>query len=200
VIAGQGVKSFNCFPATGKTPAINKIITEAGEEFEGPIDFVGIADVVKRTKLYHGAIATIVATDYIEPFGGVNVESQMCGTPVLTTDFGAFVETIEHGKTGFRCHTLEQFVWAAKQCPKLDPNYIRQRALEKYSIERVRHQYDEYFHMLIELWNEGWYATNPDRTELDWLNDRGVVGQTGCDHSLNAIEDEGGSVLGATGN
>ena len=94
---------------------------KAGKQFEGPIDFVGIADVKKQTELYDGAIATFIPTDYIEPFGGVNVESQMCGTPVVTTDFGAFPETVEHGKTGFRCHTLDHFLFAARNVSMLDP-------------------------------------------------------------------------------
>ena len=34
------------------------------------------------------------------------------GTPAITSDFGAFCETVEHGRTGYRCHTLEQFMWA----------------------------------------------------------------------------------------
>jgi glycosyltransferase involved in cell wall biosynthesis len=157
VVAGQGVKTFDMFPATGNTPAISKIVTEAGEEFEGPIEFVGIADVKKRTELYHGAIATFIPTDYIEPFGGVNVESQMCGTPVITTDFGAFPETVEYGKTGFRCHTLDHFLFAARNVSKLDPQYIRQRAIVNYSLDRVRLQYQEYFSMLADLWKAGWY-------------------------------------------
>jgi glycosyltransferase involved in cell wall biosynthesis len=221
VIAGQGVKTFDKFPATGKTPAISKIVTDAGEEFEGPIEFVGIADVKKRTELYHGAIATFVPTDYIEPFGGVNVESQLCGTPVITTDFGAFPETVEHGKTGFRCRTLDHFLYAARNVSKLDPQYIRQRALENYSLDRVRLMYQEYFSMLADLWKSGWYEEHSDRMELDWLSRKerwirplgtlahhdyplGEVGPSGCGicpvgPTGCSIEDESGTLLGATG-
>lgn len=60
----------------------------ANAEHAGP---VGIA---KRAELMAGAIATLVPTLNVEPFGGVAVESMMAGTPAVTTDWGAFTETV----------------------------------------------------------------------------------------------------------
>ena len=37
---------------------------------------------------------------YLEPFCGVNVEAQVCGTPVIAPESGAFVETVEQQKQG----------------------------------------------------------------------------------------------------
>jgi glycosyltransferase involved in cell wall biosynthesis len=151
-IAGQG-----CVKVEG-----NKIYCSDGEVYEGDnLEYVGFATGDKRAKLYQNAIATFIATQYLEPFGAVAVESQMAGTPAITTDFGAFPETVEHGKTGFRCHTLNEFVWAAKEAPKLDPVYIHERAVANYSMEAVRWRYQSYFERLHDLWGDGWYAMHP---------------------------------------
>ena len=107
-IAGQG-----CIKVEG-----NRIHCADGEVYEGDnLEYVGFATGAKRAALYQNAIATFVPTTYIEPFGAVAIESQMAGTPAITTDFGAFPETVEHGKTGFRCHTLDHFLFAARNAP-----------------------------------------------------------------------------------
>lgn len=133
------------------------------------VQFVGYADVEKRRYLMASAKALICPTYYIEPFGGVAVEAMLSGTPVITTDFGAFSETVLHGVTGYRCHTLEQFVWAGRNVGELSPAACREWALTNYSCDRVSRMYQEYFSMLYGLWGEGWPARNDDRTELEWL-------------------------------
>jgi len=159
-IAGQG-----CVKVEG-----NKIYCSDGEVYEGDnLEYVGFATGEKRAKLYQNAIATFVPTTYIEPFGAVAIESQMAGSPAITTDFGAFTETVEHGKTGFRCHTLDQFIWAAQHAGDLDPKYIHEHAVANWSMDRVRWKYQEYFEMLYGLWGDGWYTMNPERKEMDWL-------------------------------
>jgi glycosyltransferase involved in cell wall biosynthesis len=99
-----------------------------------------------------------VPTTYIEPFGNVAVEAQGCGTPVISTDWGAMTETVEHGKTGFRCRMLSEFVEAATKVDQLDYAYIRERAQRLYSLETIAERYDRYFRRLLTLWDRGWYA------------------------------------------
>ena len=160
LIAGQGIKEIK----------ENMIVCTDGQIYRGEhLEYVGFANVSKRAELMGEAKAVFVPTLYLEPFGGVNVEAQMCGTPVITTDWGAFPETVEHGATGYRCRTLEQFCWAAQHCDKFDYQYIRDRALKNWSLERVSKMYEEYFQMLLDLWHLGWYEDRNDRTQLDWL-------------------------------
>ena len=52
---------------------------------------------------YLGSLtASICMSKFLEPFNAVAVESQLCGTPVISSDSGGMVETVEHFKTGLR--------------------------------------------------------------------------------------------------
>jgi glycosyltransferase involved in cell wall biosynthesis len=122
------------------------------------VEYVGLADTEKRAELMGGAKAIFVPTLYVEPFGGVAVESMLTGTPVICTDFGAFTENIKQGVDGFRCHTLAEFVQATHDVEGLDRDLIRQRAIERFSTEAIGPQYAKYFDRLQGLWSDGWYA------------------------------------------
>jgi len=123
----------------------------------------------ERAELLSNAKAVLMPTYYLEPFGGVNVEAQLCGTPVITTDWGTFSETVLHGVTGYRCRTIEEFCWAVKNISTIDPNNCREWAIKNYSMERVGKMYEEYFQRVARMFDLGWYESNKERTELSWL-------------------------------
>lgn len=135
------------------------------------VEHIGTVGAKDRANLYAHALATFTPTNYIGPFEGVAVESQLCGTPVITTDWGVFAETVQHGKTGYRCHTFDDFVWSALNAPYLNPVDCHKWALENYSLNRVQWKYQEYFTKLHDLWGEGWYTLRPWRQELNWLKE-----------------------------
>lgn len=126
---------------------------------DGYGEFVGSVGPEERAKLMGGAIATFAPTLYIEPFGNVVIEAQACGTPTITTDWGAFTETNIHGVTGYRCRTLQDFMEAAEKVKNLDRSYIREQAIAKYSLETIQLKYEKYFERLLTLWDDGWYQT-----------------------------------------
>ena len=121
-------------------------------------EYIGTVDTEQRTELLRGAIATFTPTIYVEPFCNVHVESMAVGTPVITTDWGVFTETVEQGKTGFRCHNMKEFIKAAEDVKSLDPRYIATKAYERFSIDMVRYKYDNYFRRLLDLWEDGFYT------------------------------------------
>lgn len=133
------------------------------------VEYVGYADAKTRSELMKKAKAIFVPTMYCEPFGGVNVEAQFCGTPVICSDWGGFTETVIHGVTGYRCRTLDDFIWAAKNIDKLKPQDCRDWAMKNYTLQRVGKMYEEAFFKLQDLFKAGWPELHPERKELDWL-------------------------------
>ena len=146
---------------------------QATQPFTSPcMTDIGVVSIEERAKWMSKAKATFIPSLYCEPFGSTVMESLLCGTPVITTDMGAFPEIVQHGKVGYRCRTLEQFIWAARNIGNIKPADCRKWAEDNHSLNRVYKMYEEYFTMLYRLNTdpEGWYAQHPERTELDWLN------------------------------
>jgi glycosyltransferase involved in cell wall biosynthesis len=138
--------------------ALGKRLILAGPgQASGYGEFIGSVGPEKRAELMGGAIATFAPTLYIEPFGNVVIEAQACGTPTITTDWGAFTETNINGLTGYRCRTLQEFIDAAENATTLDRQVIRDRAVSLYSVDVIAKKYEDYFTTLLTLWDQGWY-------------------------------------------
>jgi glycosyltransferase involved in cell wall biosynthesis len=124
-------------------------------ELTGDIRYAGEAGVQERAELMAGARAVLAPTLYLEPFGGVAVEAQLSGTAAVTTDWGAFPETVPDE---YRFRTLAEAATATKRALEADPAAIRQRALDRYSLDAVAPMYERWFGQLSSLWGDGWYA------------------------------------------
>jgi glycosyltransferase involved in cell wall biosynthesis/SAM-dependent methyltransferase len=132
------------------------------------VEYLGVAGIEERKELLANAAALLCPTYYVEPFGGVAVEAQLSGTPVITTDWGAFTETVLPNVTGFRCRTMDQFEYAARNIDHIDPADCRRWAMN-YSLSSVAVMYEEYFQMLLNLNREGFYTPHPHRPHMNWL-------------------------------
>ena len=126
----------------------------------------------QRGEFLSSLTALIAPSMYAEPFCGVNVEAQLCGTPVITNDYGAFVETVEQFNTGVFCHTLADYCFAVQMAldGKFDRKYISERAVKLYDMYNVAKKYEYVFKTIMDVSNgkNGWYS--PD-THIEVLKD-----------------------------
>lgn len=124
-------------------------------------DFRGAVSTAERNHLLAHASACLMPTQYIEPFGQVAAEAMLCGTPLITSDFGAFTESVVQGDTGYRCTSLGEYVEAIHLAPDLDRFKIRQRARCLYSEEAAQTSYRAFFRRLEALKGDGWRDLAP---------------------------------------
>ena len=157
VYSGKGIEI-----AVQTTQEIGAKLIVAGQNpdnltFPDHVEFVGYADVETRKRLMSRAKASFLASMYIEPFGGVQIENLLSGTPTITTDWGAFVENNPNGVTGFRCRTFADFVDAANNIDQIYPSACRAFG-EQFSLENIAPRYEKYFQDVLNVHTgNGWY-------------------------------------------
>jgi glycosyltransferase involved in cell wall biosynthesis len=120
------------------------------------VRFVGYADRETRRGLMARASALIIASNYLEPFGGVQVEALLSGTPIITPGFGAFAEVNQQGVTGFQCWTLRDFRDAIRERSWIDPAACRAAGL-RYTLDQVAPEFERWLQDIEGVYTgQGW--------------------------------------------
>jgi glycosyltransferase involved in cell wall biosynthesis len=130
--------------------------------FPPHVEFVGYAGTEKRKKLMKNAKGCFLPSQYVEPFGGVQIENLLSGTPTITSDWGAFAENNINGVTGYRCRTFDDYLKATIKVNNGEIDYKTCREYgEKFSLENVAPMYEKYFQDVMNVYEgDGWYQTD----------------------------------------
>jgi glycosyltransferase involved in cell wall biosynthesis len=114
------------------------------------IVYHGEADYPTKVKLYGGARALLYPIQAREPFGLVLAEAMACGTPVAALDKGAVREVVDDGVTGMVFDDLEQMVNELPRVFALDRRRVRERAVERFGVDRMANEYVGVYQRLVE--------------------------------------------------
>jgi glycosyltransferase involved in cell wall biosynthesis len=113
------------------------------------VEMIGTCDIEQRKQIMSKAKAILGLTYYVEPFGNMIAEAFMSGTPAITTDWGAFVETV-NPKVGFRCRDFRDVVNAMENIDSIKHIDCRNHALENFEDEIIHPQFNNYFKKIVD--------------------------------------------------
>jgi glycosyltransferase involved in cell wall biosynthesis len=103
----------------------------------------------EKVEMLGRARAMIFPIRWPEPFGLVMVEAMACGTPVVTTNWGAAPELVEDGVTGYRRDDYGDLVSAITLVDQLSPHACRARVEAEFSAAAMLRKYDALYERIV---------------------------------------------------
>lgn len=107
------------------------------------VEFLGILDIENRREYMSKSKAVITPAKYFEPFGLTAIEAALSGTPIITTDWGGYTNSVVDGVTGYRCKNLCDFLNAIHSLDKISSINCRTWG-EKYVTEYLISKWETY--------------------------------------------------------
>jgi glycosyltransferase involved in cell wall biosynthesis len=114
------------------------------------IQYVGPVNDSEKSELLRQAKGMLFPIQWEEPFGIVMAESLACGTPVIGFARGAVPEVVEHGVTGFVCHSFDEMVDSVSKLPSIDRAACRRSVEERFSERVIVDGYESLYYHLVE--------------------------------------------------
>ncbi|MGH1396862.1 MAG: glycosyltransferase family 4 protein [Trichormus sp.] len=114
------------------------------------VEYLGEANHTQKNALMGGAVATLFPITWREPFGLVMVESMAAGTPVIAMKLGSTTEVISHGKTGFICNSIEEFIPSLDKIADLDRYSCRKYVENRFSLQHMTDGYEAVYQQILQ--------------------------------------------------
>jgi glycosyltransferase involved in cell wall biosynthesis len=116
---------------------------------DGMRRFLGPVGLVRKRRLLSAARCLLVPSLAPETSSLVAMEALACGTPVIAFPAGALPDIVEHGKTGFLVHTVQEMAEAIAAAGDLDPALCRATARTRFALETMTERYFAVYRDLV---------------------------------------------------
>jgi glycosyltransferase involved in cell wall biosynthesis len=113
------------------------------------VEELGELGTADRDALMADSYATLMPSDWPEPFGLTAIESLACGTPVVARPSGALSEIIRHGRDGFLGNDAQAMADTLDGVAALDRARVRRDVIERFSAQRMADGYEAVYRSVI---------------------------------------------------
>jgi glycosyltransferase involved in cell wall biosynthesis len=119
--------------------------------FQDPlVEYLGEIGEAEKSEFLGNALALLFPIDWPEPFGLVMIEAMACGTPIIAFPGGSVPEVIEHGKTGYVVHSIDEAVHAVERLDTLSRRQCRAVFEERFTARRMANDHVALYGQLME--------------------------------------------------
>jgi glycosyltransferase involved in cell wall biosynthesis len=113
------------------------------------VRYLGNVGPDDRARILGAAAALLHPIGFAEPFGLSVVEAMACGTPVVAYPKGSMLEVVDVGVTGYLADDVPGAVGVLDDALKLDRRLVRERALQRFSADRMVDDYLRLYRSLV---------------------------------------------------
>ncbi len=114
------------------------------------VEYVGPVTGESRDRFLGEAKAILYPIEAPEPFGLVQIEAMMCGTPVVATRIGAVTEIVDEGITGFTALDPGEFIRQIPRAIALTRPTIRATAEKRFSATAMAEAHAALYKSLVK--------------------------------------------------
>jgi glycosyltransferase involved in cell wall biosynthesis len=139
----------------GDPAAVEYYLKEVAPLIDGDqIQEIGEVNHEQKTPILAKAKALLNPIQWEEPFGLVMIESQACGTPVISFEKGAASEIIHDGIDGFLVNSVDEMVEKIKKVDTINRLDCRKNVEDHFSAESMAKGYVEAYQDVIRNWDQ----------------------------------------------